>query len=63
MADARAWFESMNIYGQVFFGLFVVFIALPMVTLIVMQFIESIRSSRESTQKYGQPQCKDTTEK
>lgn len=63
MAEARAWFESMNIYGQVFFGLFVVFIALPIVTLIAMQFIESIRSSRESTQKYGQPQGKSRMEK
>lgn len=63
MAEARAWFDSMNIYGQVFFGLFLVFILLPIATLIVLQFIESIRSSRESTRNYGDSQRKDGKEK
>jgi hypothetical protein len=63
MAEARAWFDSLHFYGQVFVGLFVVFIALPIVTLIVLQFLESIRSSRESTRNYGRQQEKGDRER
>jgi hypothetical protein len=51
--DLIAWFSSQSIWTQVFFGLFVVFIAIPIATLIVLQFIESVRSTRESARIYG----------
>jgi hypothetical protein len=63
MEGVQEWFSSLNIYGQIFVGLFVVFIALPIATLIVLQFIETLRSSRESTQNYGKPQGKDKEKK
>lgn len=63
MAEGLAWFSSQSIWTQVFFGLFLVFIALPIATLTVLQLVESVRSSRESSRNYGSPQGKDEKEK
>ena len=37
------WFDSLPFFQQVFFGLFVVLVALPIATLILFQFIETLR--------------------
>jgi hypothetical protein len=60
--DLIAWFSSQSLYTQIFFGLFVVFIAIPIATLIVLQFLESVRSARESARTYGQASRKDEKE-
>jgi len=52
--DAIAWFSSQSMWRQIFIGLWLVFIAFPIATLVVMQFIETLRSSRDSTRNYGE---------
>jgi ABC-type antimicrobial peptide transport system permease subunit len=59
MAEGLEWFSSQSPWRQIFVGLFVVFIALPILTLTVLQFFESLRSSRESRRNYGKSQGKD----
>lgn len=39
-----AWFDSLPLFTQIFFGLFTVLMALPIATLIVFQAIESLRT-------------------
>jgi hypothetical protein len=46
--DVWLWFRSLSPFAQVFFGLFLVMVALPIATLIVMQFIETLRYLREA---------------
>ena len=43
------WFGTMSLYQQVFVVLFVVLVALPIATLIIFQFVESLRSLRSSS--------------
>ena len=54
-SDLLEWFSAQSMWRQIFIGLWLVFIALPMATLVVMQFIESLRSTRESAKNYGKP--------
>jgi hypothetical protein len=61
-SDLIAWFSSQSLWTQIFFGLFVVFIAIPIATLIVLQFVESVRSTRESARIYGKASRKDEKE-
>ncbi|MEY4640643.1 MAG: hypothetical protein RLZZ227_637 [Pseudomonadota bacterium] len=41
--DLLAWFRSLSPFTQVFFGLFLVMVALPIATLIVMQLVDTMR--------------------
>ena len=40
------WFRALPLFTQIFFGLFLVLVALPIVTLTVFQFFESLRILR-----------------
>lgn len=42
-----AWFAALPGLTQVFVGLFVLLMAIPIATLTVMQFLESLRMLRE----------------
>ncbi len=41
--DLIAWFKALPPWTQIFFGLFAVFMALPIATLTILQLIESLR--------------------
>jgi hypothetical protein len=51
MGGVLAWLDALPLPTQIFFGLFLVFIALPIATLTVLQFIESVRSLRSGSAK------------
>lgn len=53
------WFVALSVWQKGFVGLFVVFIALPIAALTVLQFVETLRSSRESTRNYGSARNED----
>lgn len=38
------WFTALPLATRIFFGIFLLFIAAPIATLIALQFMESIRS-------------------
>jgi hypothetical protein len=46
--DLFAWFRSLSPFTQIFFGLFLVLVAIPIATLIVMQCIGTLRYLREA---------------
>jgi hypothetical protein len=52
-SDLIEWFTSLSLYRQVFVVFFTLLVALPIVTLTILQFVESLqrlRRRRESTQ-------------
>jgi hypothetical protein len=47
ISDIVAWFEALPLSTQISFVVFFIFIALPIATLILLQFLESLRRLRE----------------
>lgn len=41
--DLIEWFAALPAFTQIFFGLFLLLVAIPMATLIAFQFIETLR--------------------
>jgi hypothetical protein len=58
-SDLINWFSSQSMWRQVFIGLWLVFIALPIATLTVLQFLESIRGLQTSTKPSAEPRDDD----
>lgn len=49
LSGLAAWFDSLPLFTQIFFGLFAVLVALPIATLIVFQAIETLRTLGRAT--------------